>query len=506
MSPPVEPAAASDGTDFFLPPRARPWTTYVIGLGCFAYLVLVVTFLATGSFALLSPLCVIPVLAYVSYRLGLMVARSERDPKMVYFVLAAFAAKMIGALIRAWVVASVYNDRSDAQDFHLWGQYLAPSYRRFDFSPSVGTTDFSGTGFMRTITGAVYTFTGSSKVSGSVVFSFLSFLGLLLMWRAFRRAVPDGLGRRYGVLLLFLPSMTYWSAALGKDAFAVFCLGFVSYGVARVMTGTVPQGVALFALGMTGLTMLRPHVALTAFCGVVLAAAIGKSRRPSAKASIARLVVFGALMVIGVFLVSSTEQFFGVDSLNQETVNQTLADAEGRTSEAGSSFTPVRMSNPANTPLAFATVLYRPFPFEASSAVAIVTSLEGVFLLGLTIASFGRLRSIPRCMREQPYVAYCVGILFTFVYAFSAFSNFGILSRQRCQVMPFFLALLCIPVWHRRGVISTDEAMDARDGAAPDPYADDARAANERAKPYPERAGDEDPYARFAPAPPPDDG
>ena len=141
--------------------------------------------------------------------------------------------------------------------------------------------------------------------------------------------------------------------------------------------------------------------------------------------------------------------------------------------------------------LAF-TVLFRPLPIEASSGVAAASALEGVFLMGLVWVSRRRLRSIFRCMRNQPYVAYCVGIMLTFIYAFSAFSNFGILARQRCQVLPFFLALLCLPVWKREGVITTEAALEGRDEepveSAPAPGA-----------PYPDAAqptASEDPYAK----------
>ena len=230
------------------------------------------------------------------------------------------------------------------------------------------------------------------------------------------------------------------------------------------------------------------------FCGIALAGVVGKSRRPGGKASVLRLVLFGGLLLGGLVLASSTAEFFGVPSLNQETVNATLANAEGRTSEAGSSFSPVSMSNPANAPLAFATVLYRPFPFEVSNAIAAVSALEGVYLVVLTWRSRSRLRSLLRSMRRDPYAAYSSGILVTFVYAFSAFSNFGILARQRCQVLPFFLVLLCLPVWRREGVISTEEAVSGRDDL-PDP-----RLATPAADPYAGvRQDSADPYAGVEP-------
>ncbi len=421
---------------------------------------------------------------------------------MVQFVLAAFWAKMIGALVRAAVVAWVYGNRSDALDYHRFGQSLASEFRVFNFSRA---PSLSGTDFMRTFTGVIYSFTGASKVSGAIVMSFLSFLGLVLLWRAFRLAVPDGAHHRYALLVLFLPSLLYWPSALGKEAFAILCLGVCAYGVARVTNGHLAFGSLTFALGLTGLTMLRPHVSLTVFAGVALAGFVGKSRRPGGASGILRIGLFGVLLVMAVFLASSTESFFGVESLNQETVNQVLREAEGQTSEAGSSFAPVNMTtNPALAPLAFATVFYRPFPFEASSVVAAASALEGVFLIWLTWASRSRLRSMFRSMRRQPYIAFCVGIVFTFVYAFSAFSNFGILARQRCQVLPFFLALLCLPEWRREGIIEVEEAVAGRDTAptieeapAPDPYGGDHEVHGPPPDPYDRFVDDRDPYSRF---------
>jgi hypothetical protein len=286
--------------------------------------------------------------------------------------------------------------------------------------------------------------------------------------------------------------------------------------VARATTGGIPIGILCVAAGLGGVTLLRPHVALTMFSGIALAGLVSRSRKGTGFSGVLRIVLFGVLFVVGAFLAASTSQFFGVDSLNTETVNQTLANAEGRTSEAGSSFTPINVGgNPALFPIAAATVLYRPFPFEVSNPVAAATALEGVFLMWMTWTARRRLRSLFRSMRRYPFVAYCVGISITFIYAFSSFSNFGILARQRCQVLPFFLALLCLPEWNREGVISVEEAVKQRDEVpelppeeapdpyadvpvAPDPYAGTVKAPNASSPdPYRRFQLDWDPYARF---------
>src|SRR5262249_42232785 len=158
----------------------------------------------------------------------------DDDPEIGQIVFAAFWAKMIGALVRAAVVAWAYNNQSDATTYHQFGKALAPAFRTLDFS---GAYPWSGTEFMKNVTGIVYSFTGASEVSGAVVMSFLSFLGGVLMWRAFKIAVPEGAVRRYALLVLFLPTMLYWPSSLGKEGWAIFCLGVASYGVAKVLTG-----------------------------------------------------------------------------------------------------------------------------------------------------------------------------------------------------------------------------------------------------------------------------
>jgi len=486
-------------------PRAAQWQGYVIGAGMVGYGIMVVFGVVSGTFELIDAIPLIPILALVTSRIANRLARADGNPATVRFILAAFWAKMLGSLVRAAVTAWYYGNRSDALDYHRFGQAYAPQFRTFDFS---AVPDLKGSNFMRFMTGVIYAVTGSSSVSGAIVLSFLSFLGSILLWRAFKRAVPGGEVYRYGLLIFFLPSLLYWPAALGKEGWALLCLGVLSYGVALAVTGNILPGVLLFLAGVAGVVEMRPHVALVAFFGVLLAAIVGRARKPGSGSLLLRVILFAGLAVLGVMLFQSTSSFFGVESIAQEGgANAAFANAEGRTSEAGSAFSPVTVgTNPLKYPLAAATVLFRPFPFEVGNPIAALTALEGVFLIVLAVRERARLRSIGRQMRRSPYVAYCLGTVLMFIYAFSALSNFGILARQRCQVLPFFLVLLCLPRWEREGFVSTDEAIAGRDVpaapipdlVAPSPY--DLRVDRaDSGDPYAGADLGTDPYERFLP-------
>jgi hypothetical protein len=149
------------------------------------------------------------------------------------------------------------------------------------------------------------------------------------------------------------------------------------------------------------------------------------------------------LLVASLVVVQRTAQFFEVDSVNSKSVDQVLSSTEERTDEGGSSFQSERARGPFALPQAAVQVLIRPFPWEAHNAQALVTSLEGVLLVAVAVGSWRSLRHLSRQLRRS-YVLFCLLYAAAFVFAFSTFGNFGIIARERVQVLPFVLALLCV--------------------------------------------------------------
>jgi hypothetical protein len=220
-----------------------------------------------------------------------------------------------------------------------------------------------------------------------------------------------------------------------------FVLGLCALGVARLLTRGLGSAIVPLTLGLLGVSMVRPHMGILVLNGLVIGAVMntGRGRSP-----LRLVVIICVVLVIGVSVLARTREFFGVQALNRESVEEILDDTEGRTSTGGSEYDPVRVRTPADIPAAFVTVFYRPFFFEAKNAQVLATAFEGILLIGITVGSWPSIRLLPRGMRRYPYLGYCLGAILTFVLAFSAFSNFGLLARQRTQILPLYFALLCI--------------------------------------------------------------
>ena len=373
-------------------------------------------------------------------------ARREGDRKLFWILSLALVAKLLGSVANYYVAYGIYGGVADAAYYHDGGVQLAPVFQAGDFL--AGFEGASGTDFIRAFTGFVYSLVGTSALNGFVVFSWLAFWGMFLFYRAYRIGVPEGRSRTYALLLLFLPSMLFWPSAIGKEAWMLLGLGIGAYGAARVLAGRTWRGLAVTALGLWLAALVRPHVAGLLALALVAGFLARRSRRD--------LGVFGplskgiALTVIAVLafaLVQRTDRFFaesnfatggGILSILQQTTER---NAYGGSEVA----IPSILESPTRAPIAAGTVLFRPLIFDAHNVQSFVAGIEGTFLLILFVFRFRWAWAAVRSWRRQPYVAMAIVYVGLFVVAFSSFGNFGLLARERVQLIPMFLIFATVP-------------------------------------------------------------
>lgn len=388
-----------------------------------------------------------PVLIIVSAPILLRFSRNEPEPWIGQFLILALALKLAAALPRYYMVTSVY-ERGDALRYSRVGVTLRPYFLNLDFSVAQLGDRGTGTGtrFVEVVTGLVYTMIGPSVIGGFIFFSWLSFWGLYFFYRAFRVGIPDGDSKRYAVLLFLLPSMLFWPSSIGKEAWMTMVLGITTYGCALLLARR--RGASLYlAIGPAGVLAVRPHMALLVISGLTLGYVLRRSatQRKVALSRFRTLLGFGMIGLATLLVIRQVSAFFGIDDFNLDTATDTLEQSGEQTAGGDSEFEGGGNSL-RNLPMNIVTVLFRPFVFEISNIQALLAALEGTTLLVLTVLALPRLRTIPRRLRKQPYIVYCVTYSILFCYMFASFQNFGILARQRVLVFPLALALLCLPL------------------------------------------------------------
>jgi hypothetical protein len=293
----------------------------------------------------------------------------------------------------------IWAEANDTEDYHAAGERIGELLRKGRLGEAIHVCETypfdtltrgpRGTNLIRFLNGGIYAAVGPSRRNGFVVFSWLGFWGLYCFLRAFETAVPAGSARTYRRLLFLSPSLLFWTANIGKEAWMVFSLGVSALGAARALTpGSRRQGIAIGALG-TAMTL------------------IGRPRVPRMRAA--------------------------------------LDDMAQHTHMGGSGFRPPSLRSPGHAAAAAGTVLFRPHPFEAHNRQAQAAAAEGAALFLLTLARARWVASAAAGTPRQPYLAVVIACTGGLIFVLSGVANFGTLARQRSPMLPFYLVLLSVP-------------------------------------------------------------
>jgi hypothetical protein len=391
-------------------------------------------------------LLIAPALFAISLPMMSRQARRENDSRVFWLLFVGLITKFAFTLIRYYVSFDLYR-KADARGYYRAGVAISHRFLAGDFSLHL-KGPLTETNFIELITGIVFTVTRPTLLGGFFVFTWLAFLGAFCFYRAYVIAVPEGRRRTYAILLLFLPSMLYWPASIGKDAWLMFVLGVATLGAAKVIAERMRSGLVLCALGLAGAAVVRPHVALGIAIGLAGAYVVRRQRRgrlgelaPFAKIVSLALpfagVVILTVLTLGYITHKGLSTQSGIDSVLQQT--------QTTTSGGGSSFSAALPTTPQGAAITAFTVLFRPLVIEATSIQTLASAVEGSFLILLTLLRVRWVLAALRSIRRQPFVVLASGYLVVSIVALSTIANFGILTRQRTLLYPLYFVLITIP-------------------------------------------------------------
>jgi hypothetical protein len=427
-----------------------------------AYVVVMAATASVLSWDIWPAFVIIPVLGAITLPLVRQGLRNDPDPLIGRIVVIAFLAKMLGSMARYALTYGLY-DAGDAEQYHLSGSRLAAAFwdGTYTHVAQAEVPELTGTPFINQVTGILYIFTTPTKLGGFLIFAWLSFIGLFCFYKAVVVGFPQGNHRTYAYLVFFLPSMLYWPSSIGKDAWICFGLGLSSYGIALILRHQA-LGYPVAGLGLLATAGARPHVTVLVVVSLMIAYTLRRrSWRDAAFGPVGKVLGIVVLLGVGLVVVSKTASYFEVDEVSGDSVTDVLDTTDERTGQGGSEFEAVRVKSPAEFPKAVLAVLFRPWPWEASNTQSLIASAEGVMLLALGVVAMRRLLRLPKYIFQVPYVAYVATYTVMFIIAFSSISNFGILTRQRTQVLPLALVLLVLP-WETNRVEERAPTLEGR--------------------------------------------
>jgi len=373
------------------------------------------------------------------------VAAAEASPWLIRILWISLILHLLGAPAQVYVVHHFYHGIADWKRYDQQGSILGPEFRHFDFSfTGAHVRGIVNDGSVSIATGIVMAVVGTNQIAAFLVFSWFSFVGTLLFYRAFTLTFREARlhHRRYAIMLFFMPSMIFWTADVSKEAIMMLSLGVTAYGAAKVLVHR-RGGFSLMIIGVAIGILIRPNellLFLGAFAVALMVRPSADSRSFGGFRRVGGLLVMGSLLFVTVFLTFHYLHTSGGSlSLNQVQQNNTGAGIGFGSSNLAYS------SSPSYYWRDVYTVLFDPLPFNAHGASQLVAAMENTLIVVLVLVSLRQLRMTVRASFARPYVMMCTIYSLLFIYAFAALGNLGLIARERTLLFPFFLVLLCIP-------------------------------------------------------------
>lgn len=290
-------------------------------------------------------------------------------------------------------------------------------------------------------------------------FACFAFSGLWKLFMFFYERKPE-LHKALAISILFFPSVVFWSSGLMKDSLMIGALGWFTYSLDQFSSGkNLVRNFLILSLAAYMMITVKVYIFLA--YAPLLFLFILFEKLKAIKAVLLRVFLVLVVIVVSIFsflyAYSSFEEELGTYALenvtsSMEKLNTTLASMtaeQGAESNfnLGAQFEGTPQSLIKVAPFAIVASFFRPFIWEASKVSQLLSALESLALMLITLFLFVRLGPfrMVRFYLSDPMIFFCLTFALVFgVFIGATTVNFGTLVRYKIPCLPFYAIALAL--------------------------------------------------------------
>lgn len=273
---------------------------------------------------------------------------------------------------------------------------------------------------------------GGTYLDFFLLFQAIGFLGLTILLRILEE-VHDELRIPYApyfYALIALPSLHFWTSALGKDAPMMLATSLALWASMRL-----PNRAKALIAALLLMLFIRPHIAVVATAALSLAVVVGKGIP-----AYLRIVLFFVAVAGTGFAASTLESTYSIDITSSESIGQQFERRDNvlQSDEAGNT------AVTGGVGVRLLSLLFRPFFFDANELFALLASFENLVVLGIFLLLLVRWRNAFQLFRNVFFTRFALiyAVALT-VFLTLGYWNVGLGLRQKwTMLMPMYLVLL----------------------------------------------------------------
>lgn len=403
--------------------------------------------------------------------------RIQGNDHYIYFI-PALLCKMIGGISLCLIYTFYYKIGGDVTNYFLTAQTFVNVLFDGNFSLFFDMLDFHNnnihlTGILSKDYGQVHfrhtdyyaLFTTvlciptviigcKSFIASTLVLSFISFLGLWKLYEVFVFHFPNMI-KQFAIAIFFIPSVFFWGSGLLKDTYAIFSIGIFTYSVFKfaIQKNRNLKYLLLLLTSSLLLIFIKPYILAALMPGSLIW--INFSRIQNIKSPILKTLSIPLLLIILMASITAAFTFLGqylgdysLDNVLDKAVKtqkDLVREQYGTNFYDIGSFDPSMAGILSKAPAAINMALFRPYLWNASNPVMLLSGLENLFTLGFTIFIIIRIKfkALFKSLFSHPLLVF--SLLFSLFFAFSVgltTANYGALVRLKIPLVPFYISAL----------------------------------------------------------------
>ncbi len=299
----------------------------------------------------------------------------------------------------------------------------------------------------------------NSYICINLFIGFFALGGAIRLFKTFYYFYPK-LYRELALGCIFLPGVAFWSSGLLKDPYTFGAVGYITYAFLNIFIKKTNyfSSICWIIAGAFILYFIKVYILLVLVMALLVwqFAEFNKLIENKVLRNFFAAMTFAASIAVALLLMNyltsqEAAQQYQLDSFanNAELQRKQYADIAMNTKD---SHFEINTSNPVLMVVGgVSATFYRPFLWEVSSPIILLSAIESLMFLVLTLG-FVFKRGLVKFFTipfSEPRILMCFVFAFAFAIAVgTATANFGALSRYKIPCMPFYMIMLVL-IYHK---------------------------------------------------------
>lgn len=263
-------------------------------------------------------------------------------------------------------------------------------------------------------------------------YNILGSIGLIAMAGSIKAAVANSKKntRVIASIFVFLPSVSFWSSAIGKDS-----ISFLAVNLALWAALQFERRIRMMLFSVLLIGLVRPHIAGIMMVSLSIATILNKDVNILKRIFLALLTTIATILAI-----PFVAEYTGLGgNINSEVLVNYIELRQSYNMSGGGGVDISSMS----LPMQLLTYMFRPVIFEASSISSLAASVDNLVLMIISLMAVKVLLRKKKNIevKENRIFMWVFSILVWLVFSITT-ANLGIAVRQKWMFVPILVYLL----------------------------------------------------------------